>query len=407
MDSINIVIVGNNREFEKQVTSLLFDLSRQPEISFFYGKENIYLSNLIITDGSCEEIYQTGFQIPESLVPIFIIANEKPTKLPNRINYKFYKKAQFPKKQFITDIYDWLELIKSMIETNDSYINIEHEYTKNQILLKEHKKRLNEAKKLQYSATKPSQVLGFDMAWMYKPVAEISGDFCVVKQVWDKIYVIIGDVVDHGVQAGLYAASLQSLIESYLSLSSPYEQELSNLVSYIRKSCYIYNYGKEDNEAPYFATMLFCEINTKKKYIEFLNCGHERPLILRANGTIDIVEFEEDNISYSMPPIGFKGPIVMQQPVRVPFKLGDGLMVYTDGIIEVFKSNEEQQNIKDIYSIERLTESARYELNKQYWNADSILMGIQKDIDSYCIGSSFESSVHDDMSALIMIWENK
>lgn len=414
----NIAILTDNDVFYRQIYQLLqkakedgFDITA---VMRLYNGDYLGNSILIISDGIDERVDE------DAEAPTFIICNEE---IYNKylhtkcITHMLYKNTSFNPERLLNDIGTWywmqmenIEVRKENKKLNKSLIQLNNE-------LNEYKLALDTAGAIQIDSYSSYTSKYFDIAVHYQPKSMVSGDILIYYELFDRVYIIIGDVTDHGYHAGLYGASLASIIRSYLLLVSEFSLTLEGLVDFVKKSSHFVNLKVNKEQSAENATMLFCEINKTTHKISFYNCGHggETPIITRKNGDTFLVE---NNIID--PPIGSIGEektITSKEKITtLDFNQGDGIIVYTDGITEIFSiGDNDHKDATYIYNNDRLEASIKYQVDKHEYTARSILNGIIKDAESYSIGINLNDELlttnvenaSDDITVGVFIWKNE
>ena len=383
---ILISIVTNNTDFYKQAAQLLPN-----EIGYehLFSSNDYSHSKMIVTDGSDESVFDED-------VPTFVIAEVLPKNVRESVSLRFYKRGDFSPEIFAKDILEWAEIINALEDTSKEMRHAKKKEFSAKEKLADYEMSLQMASELQKNVMMPNAPSSFDIAIHYQPAAKISGDILLVEEIGNKIFVIIGDVTDHGYLAGMYGASLYSLIKGYLSLASPFEMTLEGLVRYVQYSSSFFQpegYGPLRQKTS--ATMLFCEIDKKEQTAHFINCGHgnEAPVATDNQGNAYLVPFSSEAM---LPVIGDFTVVPPTEITEIPFVPGNCLVLYTDGITEVFK-DPQKKNSADEYSSERLLSSVSYEIQKKDWTAASVLEGIRKDAESYCLSNELTQNNLDDI----------
>jgi serine phosphatase RsbU (regulator of sigma subunit) len=110
-----------------------------------------------------------------------------------------------------------------------------------------------------------------------------------------------------------------------------------------------------------FATALFLNLPVSGDRAEMVSCGHPAPLFLGADGTVAEVEIDRP-----CPPVGMLELCAEHTLVEVELKPGDGLLLYTDGVIEARNRRGEFFPLA-----ERLTRSPD-------WTLDNLLDELQR-----------------------------
>ena len=156
---------------------------------------------------------------------------------------------------------------------------------------------------------------GLDLAACLHPARKVGGDIYDYFIFGNKLYFCIGDVSGKGVQASLFMAATHYLFRSIATGASVAESARHMNVSLCT-----------DNEQCRFVTFWFGCLDLGSGELEYVNAGHDSPILLRdgkagffppsENMSLGISEEEE-----------FVSNTVILQP-------GDLLLLYTDGVTE-------------------------------------------------------------------------
>ena len=178
------------------------------------------------------------------------------------------------------------------------------------------------------------------------PCHAIGGDFYDVIALPEHVCVAIADVSDKGVPASIVAATLQGIIHA-LMLTGQSLPETADLINHFLCARQV---GK-------YATMILLKV-FPSGCVEFMNCGHVPPLLIRSDGKI--LELEE-----ASPIVGiiedatYSASQVMLQP-------GDRILLATDGITEIEDKNGELISDAGLIALAHLSslDEMLIELNK-------------------------------------------
>jgi phosphoserine phosphatase RsbU/P len=154
------------------------------------------------------------------------------------------------------------------------------------------------------------------------PAREVGGDFFDYFTIDDRrLAVSIGDVAGKGVPASLFMAITQSLIRLTV-------REGDDLASAITR---VNNLLAASNEESMFATAFCAVIDVHTGEFTYSNCGHNAPLLLHRDGTID-------QLSPTGPPLAASS---YTQPKTANRRLaaGDRLILFSDGLPEATNKN--------------------------------------------------------------------
>lgn len=408
-----IVVASKDRDFYKQVVQILSESNIEKKwlsSIIWVLQDNMQAdANVIITDGSVLSVFDEG-------VPVLVIADAMPKNQEETATVRLYPKGKFKVMRFVLDLEEWLSITEALEDFSRESAESKKAKRKLEEKIKEYESDIQMASNLQKKVMIPKTPEGFSLSLHYQPVNQVSGDFLFIKDIGKKVYIVIGDVTDHGYLSGLYATSLYSLIAGYLETSSVWGLNLTNLVSFVQHAGQFY---QTHDEREYVlnqrttATALFCEIDKVNQIARFINCGHgnEPPIIAYDGGLAEVISFNPGDI---LPPIGDGLTKVIPLPTEIPFAEGNMLVFYTDGITEIFRNSEEKLPT-DEYSKERLAHSVLYEIKKPTWTPASVVRSIRKDAESYSLSEELETQnfsnelidgASDDVTILAIRWED-
>jgi phosphoserine phosphatase RsbU/P len=175
---------------------------------------------------------------------------------------------------------------------------------------------------------------GWSMAYHYRPVGPVSGDYCDLIVLEDGTgFFLVGDVMGKGVAASMLMAHLHAIFRTLATAARPVH-ELVGMAN--RVFC-------EGTLSSYFATLV-CGSLSSNGNVQICNAGHCYPLHFR-NGSVSGIE------STGLP-LGLYRD-AEYSCCQKDFSTGDGLVVYSDGLSESFNSAGDQ------YGVDRLSELIR------------------------------------------------
>jgi serine phosphatase RsbU (regulator of sigma subunit) len=164
-----------------------------------------------------------------------------------------------------------------------------------------------------------SRVTGYDIASLFLPADDISGDFFDGYFISDTVFqVIICDVMDHGMASAYIGMEIRSLFRAF-SMERLKPPELIRAVNV--------KLSEDFSGIMYYATVAVCQLDLGTDTLVYSSGGHPPSLYLPAGGT----EVRET---------GFMGPLIglneknNYMDITLTLKSGDGLLMYTDGITE-------------------------------------------------------------------------
>lgn len=162
-----------------------------------------------------------------------------------------------------------------------------------------------------------------DVDVRYLPVDEVGGDYCQVRfSSEDVCYVTVCDVTGHGIGAALLATRVSSEVRhAVLSGQSPAEV-LDALNTFV---C------ADFADAGLFLTFFALRIDLAARRITWSGAGHPSPILLRGDDSTALPLVSQNLM------IGVRGECLAAEPEhRLPIAAGDRILLYTDGVTEIF-----------------------------------------------------------------------
>lgn len=206
------------------------------------------------------------------------------------------------------------------------------------------------------------------------PAKEVGGDFYDYFYLGDKLAVLISDVSGKGVPAALFMMRCKALIKFKLTSGLPLIQAIKESNDELVRN----------NDENLFVTSFVGIIDFENEEIEYVNAGHEKPYIIdgkiisRLDGVSNFVLGGMDGLDYVSE--------------KVPFKKGDRLFMFTDGLNESINSKEEE------FGYDRIVSSLDHSKGD---TLQGVIANMKKDLASF-VG---EQEPFDDTT--MMIIENK
>jgi sigma-B regulation protein RsbU (phosphoserine phosphatase) len=221
-------------------------------------------------------------------------------------------------------------------------------------------KEIEIAKGIQQSFLPDSSpaIAGFDIAAVSLPARVVGGDFYdFIPLDKDRWGLVVADVSGKGVPAALYMALSRTLIRaSTIGRSSITDgiKQANRLMS-------------EDSKANMFVTLFYIVLDAKKKSLEYLNAGHNPPLLFGESASETVL------LKAQGAPLGLFNDIAITSD-EIELKRDDVVILYTDGVTEAMNSRKER------FEIERLSEVVR---NCRALSAREILNKINSALEDY------------------------
>jgi len=165
----------------------------------------------------------------------------------------------------------------------------------------------------------------FDIFATMQAAREVGGDFYDFFMIDnDRIGFVIGDVSGKGVPAAIFMAVSRTLIRA------------TGLKGISAAECIDYANHLLCNESTscMFVTVFYGILDTRTGEISYVNGGHNPPLLIRADGTLEVIPLTGGPI------LGFLDDEKFDS-ARIQLHPNDTLFLYTDGITEAFNEQDE------------------------------------------------------------------
>src|SRR6202521_4249725 len=218
---------------------------------------------------------------------------------------------------------------------------------------------------------KPS-IAGLEIAGMMQPARGVGGDFYDYIPInAHTIQMVIADVSGKGVPAAL----LMSATAAAMRLEANHDRNMLEMVGRLNTEIHSVSDGER------YVTLLVAEIDTQKKALRYVNCGHNPALLFRANtGTLSLM-------NSSCPPIGLS-PGEICELASADLSPGDMVVFYTDGVTEAENRFGEEFGMLRLSAIVRRGSSL---------SAEDLMVDIYNSAANFC-GDNF----NDDATILVV-----
>ncbi len=185
--------------------------------------------------------------------------------------------------------------------------------------------QLEEARVFQQTMLPARQVTleGFEIDAAYEPCTELAGDlYDYAAAGRGRVTLLIADVVGHGASA----AMLTSLVKSAFRASYPDYEPLA-VVERVSEALVSF-------EPDRFVTLLCARISDAEGHLEYVNAGHDGGMVTTPGNLPRQLESTGPLMSPVLRHIGW-------QSKTVPWRPGSRLLLYTDGITETWREDDE------------------------------------------------------------------
>jgi len=214
---------------------------------------------------------------------------------------------------------------------------------------------------------------GLEIAGMMLPLRGVGGDYYDYIPIdAHTIQVVIADVAGKGVPAALLMSATAAAVRLEANRDRNMLQQVERLNTEIG--------AVSDPER--YVTLLIAEIDTHKRIIHYVNCGHNPALLFRAKtGTLT-------HMNSSCPPIGLS-PEEICQLASADLTAGDVVVFYTDGVTEA------ENRLGEEFGIERLSAVVQ---GGSSLSAEELTINIFNSAANFCGDVGF----HDDVTIVVV-----
>ena len=277
-----------------------------------------------------------------------------------------------PAMAFRSDALGFFAVVARMISlTRKSLIMAEYKAERTAL-----NNQLNTALEIQ-SNLMPKNLQLFDnveVALFYKPAGWVGGDYCDLCKTSDnRLMFAVGDVSGKGMPAAMVMANVNSMIRSMLLFSCEPEAIVNRINTMLRETLL----------DGMFVTLLLGILDPATGGVEYVNAGHELPLMISSNKEVEVL-----GCPLNMP-LGIISTTFSSQCVQL--NEGDGLFLYTDGITDTFAADEQK------YGYDRLLEAVN---NAAKRNCQSIVDCVVQSINDFRVNHP----AGDDATILTLKW---
>jgi phosphoserine phosphatase RsbU/P len=211
---------------------------------------------------------------------------------------------------------------------NLAFVSLQNSFLVDQQL---EKQRLEEEMRLAreiQEGLQPSKlpaIPGLDLASLAMPSRHVAGDYYdVVELENDRTLIAIADVTGKGMPASLLMSNLQAALHSIIPMEISLEAATANMNRVIVRNT---GYDK-------FITYFHGIYSHESRSFHYVNAGHNPPMLLRANGDLELLE---------------TGGLLLGVMEGMPYQAGtthlapgDVLAIFTDGVTEAMSPEEEE-----------------------------------------------------------------
>ena len=190
-------------------------------------------------------------------------------------------------------------------------------------------------------APKPMVWGGMRVDTFYHPVRTIGGDFGLVSPLdEDHLNVLVGDVSGHGISSALIANRIYSETISQLNNGAPLGDMLRQLNHFVMQ-----NIGS----SLFFFTVSVARVDRSGRRMVFAGAGHPPAMIVQPGEEPRLLESRSTVLGV------LSDAVDAEATLEVQLDAGDRVVLYTDGITDVFNSQGEMLGVAGVQRFVRET----------------------------------------------------
>ena len=218
-----------------------------------------------------------------------------------------------------------------------------------------------------------SEISGYSVAVRSSTCYEVGGDYLdIIPLTSGELMIVVADVAGKGLASALVGSSFRSALRAIANSG----MSLVDIATHM--NVLHYNEGEESRRR--YVTAIFLRLDPNTHTLEVVNAGHNPGFLLNGSDLPEMIEA-------SGTPVGML-PFSTYSAEKYVLSNKAKLLIYTDGMTEVFQGNEE-------FGQDRLLEAFRA---SRAVDAPSTLKSIWQALDAF----SNQESQTDDMTALVI-----
>jgi serine phosphatase RsbU (regulator of sigma subunit) len=224
----------------------------------------------------------------------------------------------------------------------------------------------------------PPQIPGISLAYATRPANTVAGDYYDVfprpgrTNDDNRVVLAVADVAGKSIPAAMLMATFQASLKTLSTAQVALPELVANMNRY---ACTNSQGGLR------FTTAFLAEYDPVRRTLDYINAGHNNPILRRASGQIE--RLDVGGLPYGIM------PEAQYQSASVTLAPGDWLIIFTDGLVEAENARQEE------YGEARLL--AAIEAGKST-EPDEMLKHLMAELDLF-VG---QTPQHDDVTCLLL-----
>jgi len=177
----------------------------------------------------------------------------------------------------------------------------------------------------------PPQIPGLELAYATRPANTVAGDYYDVfprpgkTNDENRVVIAVADVAGKSIPAAMLMATFQASLKTLSTAQVPLTELAANMNRY---ACTNSQGGLR------FTTAFLAEYDPARRTLDYINAGHNNPILRRANGLIE-------RLDVGGLPFGIL-PEAQYTAANVTLAPGDWLLIFTDGLVEAENSLQQE-----------------------------------------------------------------
>lgn len=223
-----------------------------------------------------------------------------------------------------------------------------------------------------FQPSSPPIMDGYEFQGISFSCYEIGGDYYdFILQQDGKMLIALGDVSGKGTAAALLMSSLHAAIHAQVAAKTTLHQMIKSVNEYLA----------ENTPSNRFVTLFAAELDPQTGTLNYINAGHNPPLIGRADGTVH--QLESGGF-----PLGII-PMAEFEVGQAQLEMGEALVIYSDGVSEANNLNGDE------FGMDRLIEVVSK-------NLKSSAAGLRDKVESSLSAFTQTAPANDDITLVIV-----
>jgi sigma-B regulation protein RsbU (phosphoserine phosphatase) len=215
-------------------------------------------------------------------------------------------------------------------------------------------------------------IAGLDYCGKCRPALGVGGDYYdFLALAGGKLGIAIGDVSGKGISAALMMASLQASLRGQAMMSP----DLAQLMANVNRLVY------EASATNRYATFFYAQYDPAKRGLDYVNAGHNPPLLLKPGG-------KTERLEKGGTVVGLLADFAYEHG-SIQLESGDTLFAYTDGISEAMNASDEE------WGEERMLEAIK---RCNGYSATLMIERVMAEADKFASGAP----QYDDMTLIVV-----